>query len=236
MAPSWDNRGVRVAVLGGTGFIGGSEDEFDNLDAERAAAADPALPAVILRLPATHGPGDRQRRLARYLRAMHDGRPAIVLGASHSRWRWSRGYVENVAAAIALAVVDQRASGRIYNVAAEPALSEADWIRATAKAAGWAGEVHVIADAKLPAPLRRPFDWTQYLEVCAARICSELGFREPVDEEEGLRRTVNWELATLNEVPELHLDYAAEDEALRTTAGGTFGAGRVVGHGDEGGG
>jgi nucleoside-diphosphate-sugar epimerase len=199
---------------------GTSEDEFDNLDAERAAAADPALPATILRLPATHGPGDRQRRLARYLRAMHEGRPAIVLGASHSRWRWSRGYVENVAAAIAVAVVDQRASGRIYNVAAEPALSEADWIRAIAKAAGWAGEVHVIADGKLPAPLRRPFDWTQHLEVSAARIRSELGFREPVDEEEGLRRTVNWELATLNEVPELHINYAAEDEALRATAGG----------------
>lgn len=42
---------------------------FDNLEAERAAQAKTELPTTILRLPATHGPGDPQHRLARYLRA-----------------------------------------------------------------------------------------------------------------------------------------------------------------------
>ena len=194
---------------------GRSEDSFDNLDAERAALADPTLPATILRLPATHGPGDRQHRLARYVRAMHHERPAIVLGATQARWRWSRGYVENVAEAIALAVADERAAAQIYNVAAEPAVSEADWVRAIATIMGWAGAVRVVPDAELPLALRRDFDFTQDLEVTTARIRSELGFRETVDEAEGLRRTIDWELATLDEVPELRLDYAAEDEALR---------------------
>jgi nucleoside-diphosphate-sugar epimerase len=129
---------------------GKGEDDFDNLDAERAALADPSLPATVLRLPATHGPGDRQHRLAPYLRAMHDDRPAIVLGSTHARWRWSRGYVENVAAAIALAVADERASGRTYNVAAEPAASEADWIRAIATITGWVGTIRVVPDDHLP--------------------------------------------------------------------------------------
>ena len=35
-----------------------------------------------------------------------------------------------------------------------------------------------------------------------------------MDETEGLRRTIDWELETLDEVPDLRLDYGAEDEAL----------------------
>ncbi|MDQ3876273.1 MAG: NAD-dependent epimerase/dehydratase family protein [Actinomycetota bacterium] len=189
-------------------------DAFDNLEAEAAALADRALPATILRLPATHGPRDRQHRLAPYLRSMRDGRSAIVLGESHAQWRWSRGYVENVATAIALAVEDQRATGRIYNVGAEPTLPEADWVRTIASVTGWNGEVRVLPDEQLPAALRQPFDFTQHLELDTTAIRSELGFREPVTEVEGLRRTIEWELKMLDEVPELRLDYAAEDEAL----------------------
>jgi nucleoside-diphosphate-sugar epimerase len=194
---------------------GKGEGDFDNLDAERASLADPALPATILRLPATHGPGDRQHRLAQYVRAMHDDRPAIVLGSTHARWRWSRGYVENVAAAIACAAVDERASGRIYNVGAEPVASEAEWIRALARITGWAGKVLVLPDDDLPLALQQPFDFAQHLELDTARIRCELGYDEKVDEAEGLRRTIDWELTTLDEVPDLRLDYPAEDEAVQ---------------------
>jgi nucleoside-diphosphate-sugar epimerase len=193
---------------------GTDEDDFDNLDVEAAALADEALPATILRLPATHGPGDRQHRLARYLRSMRDDRPAIVLGDTHARWRFSRGYVENVAAAIALAVADERATGRIYNVAAERALAEGDWIRSIAALTGWQGDVRIVPDQELPPALRRPFDFTQPLELDTTSIRVDLGFREKVDETEGLRRAIEWELETLDNVPELRLDYAAEDEAL----------------------
>jgi nucleoside-diphosphate-sugar epimerase len=198
---------------------GKGEDDFDNLDAERAALADSALPSTILRLPATHGPGDRQHRLARYLRAMHDDRPAIVLGSTHARWRWSRGYVENVGAAIALAVGDERASGQTYNVAADPAASEADWVRAIATITGWGGTVRVVPDDHLPLALHQPFDFTQHLELDTVRIRRELGYDETVDEAEGLRRTIEWELMTLHQVPGLRLDYAAEDEALQLGVG-----------------
>jgi len=34
----------------------------------------------------------------------------------HPKWRWTHGYLENVAHAIALAVMDDKATGRIYNV------------------------------------------------------------------------------------------------------------------------
>jgi nucleoside-diphosphate-sugar epimerase len=198
---------------------GKGEDDFDNTEVEQAALDDPALPVTILRLPATHGPGDGQHRLARYLRAMTDSRPAIVLGVAHAQWRWSRGYVENVAAAIALAVEDDRATGRIYNVAAERALSEAEWIQTIGSTVGWTGEVVVIPDESLPTSLRQPYDFTQHLEVDTDRIRSELYYRERINETEGLRRTTEWELSTLNEAPDRGLDDAAEDEALRSATG-----------------
>lgn len=49
-------------------------------------------------------------------------RPAILLDESLSRWAVTRGYVENVAATIAMAVVNSRAVGRTYNVADSDAL------------------------------------------------------------------------------------------------------------------
>lgn len=44
-----------------------------------------------------YGGGDPQRRLAR---RMSDGRPAIILDEKIAARRWSRGYAENVAAAV----------------------------------------------------------------------------------------------------------------------------------------
>ena len=55
------------------------------------------LPATVLRLPAVYGPGDTQHRLRAYLRQMDDGRPSIPLPDGQADWRWTRGYVENVA-------------------------------------------------------------------------------------------------------------------------------------------
>jgi hypothetical protein len=38
-----------------------------------------------------------------YIKRMDDGRPVILLDEAYARWRWARGYVENIAHAIALA-------------------------------------------------------------------------------------------------------------------------------------
>jgi nucleoside-diphosphate-sugar epimerase len=58
----------------------------------------------VVRLPAVYGPGDKQHRLLPYVRRMDDERPAVLLTTDQAGWRWTRGYVVNVAAAIALAV------------------------------------------------------------------------------------------------------------------------------------
>ncbi|NIM98090.1 MAG: NAD-dependent dehydratase, partial [candidate division Zixibacteria bacterium] len=86
-------------------------------------------------------PGDSQHRLFQYLKRMDDNRPAILLEQGMANWRWTKGYVENVAAAIVPAVVEERATGRIYNVGEQDALSEEEWVRAIGAAAGWKGKV-----------------------------------------------------------------------------------------------
>jgi nucleoside-diphosphate-sugar epimerase len=55
-------------------------------------------------------------RVFAYLKRMDDGRPVILLDKVHAQWRWSRGYVEDVAEAVVSAVLNDRAASRIYNI------------------------------------------------------------------------------------------------------------------------
>src|SRR5690554_3521967 len=80
---------------------------YDKIPAERQILDHPRLSATILRLPMVFGPGDYLHRLYPYVRRMADGRPAIILQEEHAGWRAPRGYVENVAAAITLAVLKE---------------------------------------------------------------------------------------------------------------------------------
>src|SRR5205085_2596742 len=130
-------------------------------------------------------------------------------------WRWTRGYVENVAAAIALAVVDERATGRIYNVGEPRTLSIAEWVRAIGDAAGWRGEIVVLPKDRLPDHLTFNIDASQDLEVDTTRIRNELGYSEVISPTEALERTIAWERVHLpQEIDPKQFDYAAEDAVL----------------------
>jgi len=191
--------------------------DYDNILVEQVVLGQAALPGTVLRLPAVYGPHDYHHRLFLYLKRMDDCRPAILLDEQIARWRWTRGYVENVAAAIALAVTDERATGRVYNVGEESALSEADWVRAIAQAAGWSGEIVVVPRARLPLSLRWWGDLAldQDWATDTTRIRTELGYAERVPRDEALRRTIAWERANvLTDVPPTLFDYATEDALL----------------------
>jgi nucleoside-diphosphate-sugar epimerase len=189
--------------------------QYEKILVERAVMNEPELPGTILRLPQVYGPGDRHHRLFEYLKRMDDGRRVILLGEMQCGWRWTRGYVENVAAAIALAVTDERAAGRIYNVGEPEALSEAEWVRAIGKVVGWDGKVVAMPEEMVPAHLATPYDWRQHLAAETSRIRTELGYEEKIPREEALRRTVEWERANPpGEIDAKRFDYAAEDLAL----------------------
>lgn len=173
---------------------------YDKVGVEAEASADPELPAALLRLPAVHGPGDTQHRLRRYVRAMADGSPAIELDEALLEWRWMRGYVKDVAHAIALAVMDEASAGRAYNVAYERHFTEPEWIREIARVFGWHGEIVPLPSDRLPADVRVDFDTAQQFVVDSTRIRRELGYAEVVDFDEALGHTIDWELASAPEL------------------------------------
>jgi nucleoside-diphosphate-sugar epimerase len=187
-------------------------DDYDKIAVERACASEPRLPCTILRLPMVHGPRDYRHRLFPYWKRMADGRPAILLDERVARWRGPRGYVENVAAAIALAVEDERASGRTYNVADRWGPTQAEWVREIGRAAGWRGEVVSVPRGRMPID----HDPDQPWDLDTTRIRAELGYEEPVPSSEGLARTVAWERENPPAaVDPADFDYAAEDDILR---------------------
>jgi nucleoside-diphosphate-sugar epimerase len=182
---------------------------YDKIPVERVVLGEPALPCTVLRLPMVYGPGDYQHRLYPYLKRMDDGRPVIVLDEGIARWRCTRGYVENIAASIALVATDPRA-GPVYNLGEAVAFAEAEWVRQVGEVAGWRGEVVVVPRGLLPVP----GDTGQDLVMDTSRIRDELGFREEIAAAEALRGTVEWE-RTHPPAEAPAFDYAAEDAFLR---------------------
>ncbi len=191
------------------------DDEYDKVAVERTLFAQADVPVTVLRLPQVYGPGDKLHRLFPLLKRMADGRQKILFSDDTAMFRWTRGYVENVATAIALAATSERAAARVYNVGEEPALSELRWAEKVAAQAGWDGEFVVVPRARAPKHLRVPANLAQHWVASTRRIRDELGYRERVGLPEALRRTIAWERA---HPPSLinaeQFDYEAEDEVL----------------------
>ena len=164
--------------------------DYDKILVEAAAREGSRAPVTVLRLPKVYGAGDPQRRLTPYLGRMFAGAPEIRLDRAKAAWRWTRGAVEDVARAIALAATDERASGRVYNLGEERVSSEAEWVRAIGEAAGWTGRVREVDREELPEGEREPYDFAHDLVADTGRIRRELGFSERVGREESLRHAV----------------------------------------------
>jgi nucleoside-diphosphate-sugar epimerase len=187
---------------------------YEKILVERAVMSDPELAGTILRLPAVYGPGDNRHGFSAHLKRMDDGRPAILLDENQARWRWSHGYVENIAAAITLAVTDDRASGRIYNVGEESVPTTAERVRLLAKLVGWPGDIVRLPRTSPPLHLRDAYNYSQDLAYDTTRIGSELGYKETVSVDEGLRRTIAELRLHPLALDAAQFDYAAEDAAL----------------------
>lgn len=197
------------------GIFSWVDDEYEKIEVERAVADDPELPATILRLPMVYGPGDPLHRLYPTVKRIDDNRPAIILEDGLARCGLPRGYVENVAAGIALAATSDRAKGMTYNIAESPR-SELEWTRMIGDAAGWKGEVIALSTDATPPHLRQPYNTAQDWTVSSERIRAELGYREPVAIPDALQRTIEWERRNPpSDLPATTFDYAAEDAAIQ---------------------
>jgi nucleoside-diphosphate-sugar epimerase len=201
---------AQIATL--QAVFGWFDDEYNKVPVEATVRT---LDATVLRLPMVYGPGDRLRRLYPVVKRIIDGRRALVFSESLAAWRGSRGYVEDVARAIALAATSDAAIGRTYNIAELDAPSELEWARLVAARMQWDGEFVVLPDVQTPAHLRRPGNAAQHWIADSTRIRDELGYAEVVTRDEAIDRTIAWERETPPGSFMPHaFDYAAEDAAL----------------------
>jgi len=144
---------------------GSMPHDYDKILVERAFRSAEALPPVILRLPKVYGAGGNADL-------------ATVYGfAARPQWKWTHGYVEDVAAAAVLAAHHPAAPGRTYNIgeATTPTVGER--------------LAHLPPRPASPAPTAG-YTFAQNMDYDTTPIRRELGYREPVAYEEGLRRTL----------------------------------------------
>jgi len=138
---------------------------YDKILVERIAFSDATLPATVLRLPKVYGSEDNADL-------------ATVYGfRDHPQWRWTHGYVENVARAIVLAALSSAAVGRIYNVGEEytPTIAE---------------RLAKLPPSSVPDNSNPKLNFQQDIAYDTSRIRAELGYAELVREDEAMRSTV----------------------------------------------
>jgi len=191
-------------------------DDYDKITVERVVMGEPEISGTVLRLPMVYGPGDRQHRLFNFLKPMDDGRPAVLLQEGLHSWRWTRGYVENVSLAVAMAVTEEKAAGQIYNVGEEISLSMEEWVREIGRVAGWKGKILTVPEDLLPENLRMKENTEHHLVTDTTKIRKDLAFFETVSFDEGLKRAIEWERNNSPvKIDPLQFDYDTEDRIIR---------------------
>lgn len=140
------------------------EYDYEKILVERVLMGEPRLRATCLRLPKVYGKDKNEFE-------------SVYRFAKYPNWRWTHGYVENVAAAIALACCHPTAGGKTYNVgeAATPSVGE---------------RLALLPPSPLSAPFDDSHDFGQDIVYDTLPIRQELGYREPVSWEESIERTL----------------------------------------------
>lgn len=192
-----------------------SFDEYDKIPVERAYMGDDAIAGTVVRLPAVYGEGDYQYRFWMEQVRFDARRPFLLWQQSQLAWRWPRACAGNVAHAIALAVTDERAVGRIYNAPADAPMTQGEWLVEYGRMEGWHGEIIGLPDAYLPPHLKQKNSYAQDLVVDGTRMRDELGYDDVVPVEEGVRLAFSW---TREHPPEKYnprvVDFSLEDAAV----------------------
>jgi nucleoside-diphosphate-sugar epimerase len=150
------------------------------------------FPATIMRLPAVYGRGDPLAREWFFVRRVLDGRSHLAL-PDGGMSLFHRGYVDDVGRAVVLALESPEAAGRTYNVGHDQVLTLRGIAELVARVMNHKWEIDSVSADLLPAT--NPYATPYHLVYDLSRIRTELGYRESVSLQEGMRRTVGWLLA-----------------------------------------
>ncbi|MDR7426336.1 MAG: NAD-dependent epimerase/dehydratase family protein [Armatimonadota bacterium] len=203
----------------------GREAGYDKVlveEAARRAAASCGVRLTILRYPALYGPGDTTPREWYYVRQVLDRRP-VVIAPNGGQALFSRGYLENMAHAVALAVEAPPVHERVCNAADTGQFTVRQIIDAVAAILDHRWEVIDLPEGLLP-PHRPsqalpycidPYHIQPHLLLDTTRLRAELGYTDVVSPEAALEATVRWLAGRPDAVrAAAPLDYAAIDAAV----------------------
>jgi len=187
---------------------------YDKIPCEQLVLNSPDINGTVLRLPMVIGERDKQHRLYNFVNQMQSGRKTIVMDETYAQWRSTYGYVENVAKAMALACIDDRASGRVYNVA-DGIFDSLSMAHKVKNILNWDGRFIILPSDQLPESMRFS-NVAQSLQVSSERIERELDFVHDVPFDEGVARTIAWDIANpLDPLPtQFDPQYEAQDAIL----------------------
>jgi len=205
------------------------EDSFSlrAREAEHAvlcANAEGHFAATHFRYPIVYGPYSMIAPEWPIIRRVREGRRQIILPGGGATLL-SRGYGENVAHAILLAVDKPDASaGEIYNVCDERPLSNAQWARTVLRLLDADVALVDIPYALLPKHFRSTptqLLFPKHRLMSIERLKTQLGYRDPYSAEAALERSVRWLLENPVEIGgeieqniQDSFDYALEDAVI----------------------
>jgi nucleoside-diphosphate-sugar epimerase len=182
---------------------------YEKLDVERAYLG---RGATVCRLPLVYGEHDYKRREDFILRRVRAGRRRIPFGAGS--WLWSRGYVDDVAAGLRLALETDRVGGEVFNLCEPRCASVRQWAQQILAAAEHEAELVRVPDDALPADLEITAAIPQHWLTTPAKAQALLEWR-PRPAEDTVPRSVRWHLDNPSTAPDPGF---AEDERALSAA------------------
>lgn len=169
--------------------------QYDKVLVEQTPMGQADLPVCILRFPAVVGPQE-YRRFQRWLQPMLRGDVELRIQNDWAKWRWTHGFVEDVAEAVVLAVTNPVSAGRIFNVGETHAPTMAERLAEFGRVACWDGRVVEVPPSELNEADRMPYDFAHHIAYDTTRIRNELGYSEVVPHQIALTRILEFEKAS----------------------------------------
>jgi len=166
-------------------------DEYDKIPIEEMIRGL-GVHWTILRLPMVYGPGDRQHRFRWVVQHMLQTQKPLKIPRQWAEWVTTHGYVENVAAGVALCVGSPRAIDTVFNIGECIPVDKLTWAERIAECLSWTGEIQICDDTNCDfAQSLEALDLSVPFLIDSTRIRKELGYSEPVSIPDGLQRTIS---------------------------------------------
>ena len=119
----------------------------------------------------------------------------LVIPRTWANWYSTYGYIDNVGAAIARTIGDERARNKTFNVAEETPVSQLEWARRFARASSWQGVVELTDDPADPLAQRiAGLDLDVPFNIDGSQLRIALGFSDVVDEISAVQQTLDSEM------------------------------------------